>query len=451
MTSAVLTVTARQIALAALRASGIIRPDEEPVAEDLATAIEAMNFLIKAWQAQGNHLWSQEEGVVFANVAQRKYLLGPGGDEACMDDDLIKTTLTAEAAALATTITVADTTDMLGAPDLLTVNPLSSTSLWAGTNATVTNPGGNTITVTNSGAAAGFADYTMENLTVGDTYLADYTYDKGTSAGCTFSVVDLTGPTTLVTETETASTSGVLEFTATQTSLSFRVENTSTTTSEDSTITLLELRNKADGDFVGIKQDDNTRHWTNIVRVVSSTSLDINAGMVSVAASGQTVFTFTELIDRPLRIYNPRTETIGSENEFPIHKWTRSEYMDQPTKDSQGTIVQLYYSPQLTNGALYVWQVASDCNQVARFTYDRPLDISTDQLDNPDFPSEWFNALKWTTAREIVPEYRVSDTRAARIEKNAALHLELALSFDEETGDTSIRPDYEGTSYAGVY
>jgi alpha-tubulin suppressor-like RCC1 family protein len=246
-------------------------------------------------------------------------------------------------------------------------------------------------------------------------------------------------------QSETTDTLGdvVLEFTATQTEMSFRLSNVLSAATASVAISSLNFICLSDGDFIGIKQDDNTRHWTTIVEVVDDTTLEIDTGMVSAVTSGAQVFTFTDLIERPMRIYNERTETIGQNNEIPSYKWSRQEYMQQTIKDSQGTVIQMYYNPELGNGRLYVWQTAADCNQVVNFTFDRPLQVSDDQLDSPDFPSEWFEALKWNLAVQLLSGYAVDQNTAQLVMANAQSSLEEALDFDEETGSLYVQPRYD--------
>ena len=119
-----------------------------------------------------------------------------------------------------------------------------------------------------------------------------------------------------------------------------------------------------------------------------------------------------------------------------------SHHCPEPTKDSQGTIIQLYYNPRLVNRQLFVWQTALDCNQVAFFTFDRPLQVADDQLDSPDFPSEWFDALKWNLALQLLSGYTVPATIAQMVLVNAQSSLDEALDFDEETGSLYVMPDF---------
>ncbi len=437
--AAVLESTANQIIRAALLDSSIIRPDQVPSAEDIATSLARLNTMTKRWQAQGHHLWAQTEGIVFMDQGKESYLLGPTGDEATTADDFIGTTTTADLSASTTTITVGSTDGMLGAAEIITIDPISA-QFWTPTDADVSVVGDN-LRVTNNSAAAGFADFDL-TCTVGQTYRVVSDFVFGSASGGSFSIRDPVADSEII-------TSGILfvdttvtfEFVATQETMTFRLKNASFADTDFSELSSLSQIDKASGDNIGIKQDDNTRHWSTIVEVVSTTVLEINTSLVTDAASGAQVFTFTDFIERPMRIYNERTETIGQNNEIPAYKWSRQQYMQQTIKDSEGTIIQLYYNPRLIDGELFVWQTASDCNQVAFFTFDRPLQISDDLIDKPDFPSEWFDALKWNLAAQLLPGYGVPAQAAQLVMANAASSLQEALAFDEETGSLYVMPD----------
>ena len=216
-----------------------LQPDEEQ------DGIDTLNLMIKAWAAQGLHLWAKDEGVLFLDVGKTDYNLGPDGDEATQLDDFIGTTTTNDEIALATVIEVPDTTGMVA------------------------------------------------------------------------------------------------------------------------------------NDNIGIELDSAVRHWTTIVSIVPNVSITITTGIPSASKSGSTVFTFTNLIELPNRVLSCRRKTFSDDNEIPVIKWSRDQYFNQVNKVSQGTVVNCYYSPQLTNGRMYVWQTASNVNDFLRFTFERQLEDIT--------------------------------------------------------------------------
>jgi len=310
--SAVLTVTAKDIVNAALRLVGEIDANQPVSAPDTQDGLQALNFMVKSWQAQGLHLWTKTEGVLFLDVGKTDYLLGPTGDEATKQDDLISTELSTAGVALDTTLSLDSTTGM---------------------------------------------------------------------------VID---------------------------------------------------------DKIGILLDDGTRQWTTIksIPIASPGDVIINDALTGAAAIDNSVFTFTNLLDRPVRLLQLRRDRIGTDSEeIEASQWSREEYFAQPNKRSQGTINNWYYSPQLGDGRLYIWQVANSADQLARFTYERPIEITDETSDTPDFPSEWFRTLKYNLAADIGPEYRIPLDRLSAIKIMADELLENSLGFDFEPDSMDIQPD----------
>jgi len=126
-------------------------------------------MIIKHWQAQGIHLWSEIEAVLPLIPAQRKYLLGPNGDDIGTASSFFNTTLTE---------------DIFADPDILGFNPALSTDDWGTIVATATIVNG-IIQSTNTGAFTGRMFYSF--TTVVDTfYEITFEYVKGTSEFATF-------------------------------------------------------------------------------------------------------------------------------------------------------------------------------------------------------------------------------------------------------------------------
>ena len=72
------------IAQAAYQILGVINEDEIPTAGMYKLALYAMNSLIKELEASGIHVWTEEEGILFLQQYQRRYLLGgTTPDKAC--------------------------------------------------------------------------------------------------------------------------------------------------------------------------------------------------------------------------------------------------------------------------------------------------------------------------------------------------------------------------------
>lgn len=436
--SAVLSKTTGQLVAEALR-DGRIISSEQPIHDiDFQKALTSANNILKHWQAQGMHLWSRTEAVLPLVVGQAKYLLGPDGANVAEADTFFDTTSNLAHIATDTTIGVVSTAGMVAAPDILVSDVTTSIQDWTAINsATLSVSSG--LVVTNGAAATGGAEFTLDT-TIGQTYKVRFGYTKGASVSMLFEV--LNGLTVQDSTTLTATGNGELTITALFSTITFRATNTSAVITEDSTVSSLNYVNTVTGSQIGIELDDGTRDWTFVLTVLSPTSVTILDGLTSGSASGLTVYSYVNNIDRPLRISSARyaPNLTGSEQE--ATKWSNSEYYAQPDKLSSGTVVQFYYDPQLGVGGLYLWQVANSVKNILRFTYERPLLISGNAEDSLDVPSEWFMALKWAIAADISPQYGIKGEAYIINKQNAAETLNQVLGFDEEEVEFQIQPDF---------
>lgn len=101
----------------ALELLNIIGAGETPSAEDSKLARNRLNGMVKAWQAQGLHLWSTEEATLFLADEIGEYDLSSAAASAraTKTSDAVVTQLDADAGLLATSLTVNDTTGMTAA------------------------------------------------------------------------------------------------------------------------------------------------------------------------------------------------------------------------------------------------------------------------------------------------------------------------------------------------
>ncbi len=439
MTATVLTTTALDIVNGSLRLIGEIDANQPTPANQMQDGLEALNFMVKSFQSQGLHLWTKVEGILFLDVGKESYKLGPSGDEAGNLDDFVNTTLTVAGVATDQTLTVASTTGMAGADDILSADPSESLAGWTIVGG-VLLLSGTSLQLNNSGNNPGNVTRTIDGLTFGRSYTVTIGFTLGTSVSATYSMEE--GTTTLGSVTLTATGTGRFQFTATQTSHTFRILNGDSTGILNTITDSIEVFDHTTGDFIGIRLDDGTRQWTNIVEVLSSTQVLNADGLTGTAAIGLSVFSFPELIPRPLRLLQLRRKTIGNDDEIEATQWSRQEYFAQPNKASQGAVNQWYYTPELTNGRVYVWQPATDVDKVAQFTYIRPIDVNTDTADNPDFPAEWFDLLRYNLAVRIASEYRIPQDRIATLKVLADEMLDDALGYDREDSSLDIQPDF---------
>ena len=197
------------------------------------------------------------------------------------------------------------------------------------------------------------------------------------------------------------------------------------------------------GDYIGIQLDPKVRHWAKIATVDSDIQVTIDNLTLGASAAGSTVFTFTTLVQRPNRILSFRRKTFADDNEIPVISWSRDQYFNQVNKISQGTVVNCYYSPLLTNGRLYVWQTASSVNDFIRFTFERPLEDITDGNETLDFPAEWLEAIIYNLAARLTDEYDTPPIKMQSVNGKAIQFLDDLLGWDEEMESLNLQPDFD--------
>lgn len=159
----------------------------------------------------------------------------------------------------------------------------------------------------------------------------------------------------------------------------------------------------ADSDTIGIVLDGGTIQWTTIASFVTDDTVTVSDALTGSASSGNKVFAYTTAIKRPLQILSARR--LQDNVEIQLWPWARSEYFNQPNKDTSSTVTQYYYDPQLTTGKLYVWPRPDTVDQMLNFTYKRTIEDFDLGSNDPDFPQEWLEALGYNLAIRIAPQF----------------------------------------------
>lgn len=195
----------------------------------------------------------------------------------------------------------------------------------------------------------------------------------------------------------------------------------------------------AASDNVGIELADGTRQWTTISTVDSSTQITVATALTGAASEGATVYTYTTLLNRPLKLYNGRIKSSDG-TERAMTEISRQEYMNIVSKSTSSAVSAWYYDPGLSTGTLYVWPTTNDVDDRAYFSAQRVLEDFDNSTDNPDFPTEWLDALVWNLAVRIAPDFGRQNIRD--IKEMADRLLLDAISFDAETAGVQLYPDF---------
>lgn len=131
-----------------------VKAAEEDLTDDLAQqGRRVLNAMLKAWNADGLHLWCKSEGVLFLTADQQKYDISSSStDHHALAADVVQTTLSADEASGQTVISLTSTTGMASG-DRIGVELDGGTMHWTTINGAPTATEA-TLTVALTGAAA---------------------------------------------------------------------------------------------------------------------------------------------------------------------------------------------------------------------------------------------------------------------------------------------------------
>lgn len=135
------TSTRNDLIYDALRRINAIGENETPSAYDLQLANRVLNRMVKDWEQDGIHLWKKSQATLFLQKDQNTYQIYSSGDHAA--ETSYSTTLSADAATAATSLTVT-TSDNMTVGDYIGIE-LDDSSLQWSTIATI--PDSTTVTI----------------------------------------------------------------------------------------------------------------------------------------------------------------------------------------------------------------------------------------------------------------------------------------------------------------
>lgn len=221
------------------------------------------------------------------------------------------------------------------------------------------------------------------------------------------------------------------------------IETTLTAAASGSSLTVTSTAGMTAGDQIGIELDDDTRQWTTITSVDSSTTLTCTDSVTSAASSGNTVYTYTTHAGKALHISGARFKD-SYDNEIAISIIGREAFMQLPNKSQTGSnVIQMFYSPELSSTKVYVWPPLDGVSGCIKYSYARMIEDLDSGTDNPDFPSEWLEPITLNLAVRGAPAYgkRLSaeDPQLIRDAQTSLLEAQL---FDGGSGSTKVVPNY---------
>lgn len=136
---------------------------------------------------------------------------------------------------------------------------------------------------------------------------------------------------------------------------------------------------------------------------------------------------------RPVRVLQAYLRRSDS-TDVPLTVISREEYNNMSSKGMQAQTTQLYYDAQLTNGSVTVYGVPPDSTGTLHLLIQRQIQDVNLGTDNPDFPQEAYQMLKWKLVDEIGLEYgaKVSTLQIAQ-SKALSCEMEFVDANQEQT------------------
>ena len=153
-------------------------------------------------------------------------------------------------------------------------------------------------------------------------------------------------------------------------------------------------------------------------------------------------------IAKPLRIVQAYFHNASSNSDIPMTLLTREEYNRLGNKTTTGQPIQYWYDPQNLYGDITFFPVPNDTaassGNYVKIVYQRPFEDFDASSDMPDFPQEWFQALKFGLAEVLAPEYGYPLEQYGHLRKVAKDYKDAALSMGLEEGSFEFQVDRRG-------
>jgi hypothetical protein len=150
--------------------------------------------------------------------------------------------------------------------------------------------------------------------------------------------------------------------------------------------------------------------------------------------------------NKPLRIIQShlRNLSVSPPIDMPMTIISEQEYNILGAKDSQGNVNTVMYKPYVTYGVLKVFltpnaQVSEDYE--LHLNVQRPIQDITSSNQTFDFPSEWYQSLRWGLASELVGDYGLDLQRATLVMQRAEMYKQRLMAWDTENASTFFQPD----------
>lgn len=159
--------------------------------------------------------------------------------------------------------------------------------------------------------------------------------------------------------------------------------------------------------------------------------------------AGQNTYTYnTPKLLKPIQAWNRQT---SSQVDIPMRMISRQEYNILGNKSTTGNPIQLFFNPNLNSTEIKLFptpDATSAAQNVIYIVAQVPYQDFDTATDTPDFPQEWYEAIKYGLAVRLAGEYNIDiETRRTLTGEAAAIKQE-ALSFGTEETSLYFQRDW---------
>jgi len=157
--------------------------------------------------------------------------------------------------------------------------------------------------------------------------------------------------------------------------------------------------------------------------------------------NGTSTYTPTTKLLKVIQAFNRNTT---SNVDIPMRILTRDEYNRLGNKSTAGNPIQIYHEPQLASSLVKVFPVPTAVEAAANtiiMVYQKEFDDMDAGTDNPEFPHEFFDALKFNLASRLSFEYGMELYDIKNLQMQAEILKQDALSFGTEEGSMYFQVD----------
>lgn len=133
-----------------------------------------------------------------------------------------------------------------------------------------------------------------------------------------------------------------------------------------------------------------------------------------------------------------RTETNAK---IPLEVMAREDFNILPTT-STGSPIKVNYQPFVNYGVVSFWPAPTSSNTATvTLVYQRPYQYFTTSTETMDFPEEWYNAIIYSLAVVLAPEWGVPLQDRQVLKSEAKDYIEMAQMTGQEDGSFFIQPE----------